>query len=136
MLNVDIYQQPRKSTSHEIDYQENMQPVKASYSHDMLSTTEILDGPPPDYMNRSTASLFICFVWGIFAFQASNKTRKLNSMKAYDEALHYSRLAKEHNQSALACFIVCMFIFGVPAILSLATQGSISKYPSAREFFG
>ncbi len=87
-------------------------------------------------MSRSTASLFICFLWGIFAWRASNKVRKLNRMKAYDEALYYSTMARQHNDSALACFIVCLFIFGVPAIVSLATQGSISKYPSAREFFG
>ncbi len=113
------------------------QPRSASLQEaDMVSSAQMLDGPAPDHMSRSTASLFICFLWGIFAWRASNKVRKLNRMKAYDEALYYSTMARQHNESALACFVICLFIFGVPAIVSLATQGSISKYPSAREFFG
>ncbi len=87
-------------------------------------------------MSRSTASLFICFLFGIFAYKASTKARKYNKIKAYEEATHYSQMAFKHNQSALACFIVTSFMFGIPFVVSLATQGSITKYPSAREFLG
>ena len=114
----------------------DQQPVERQYSQDMVSTNQLIDQPPPDYMSKSTLSLFLCLIWGLFAYKASNKTRKLNNMKAYDEALYYSNEARKHNQSALACFIVSCFIFGVPFVVSLATQGSITKYPSAREFFG
>lgn len=130
------YQEQRSNASLNKQSVVMEQEVSRAYSQDMVSTSQMVEGPPPDHMSRSTASLFICFLWGIFAWHASNKVRKLNRMKAYDEALYYSTMARQHNDSALACFVICMFIFGVPAIVSLATQGSISKYPSAREFFG
>ena len=101
-----------------------------------IGSAEAINAPPPDYMSRSTASLFICFLFGIFAYRASNQARRFNRMKAYDEAAYFSNLAVKHNQSALACFVVSAFLFGIPFVISLATQGSISKYPSAREFFG
>ena len=118
----------------------------------------IIDRPSPDYMKWSTASIFICFLWGILAFRASNKVRKYNSMKAYNEASYYSRTALRHNQSAVACLVILLFILGLPLAISLAVQvslskilffrnlkllnfhfflkGSITKFPSAREFFG
>lgn len=120
----------------EIELDHGIDQPKSVYSNNNLSTTSLINSPPPDYMNRSTASLFICFLWGIFAFRASNKTRKFNNMKAYTEATYYSNIAREHNQSALACFVVTFCILGIPFVVALATQGSITKYPSAREFFG
>lgn len=107
-----VYKQPRKFSSI---------PVKT---------------PQPDYMSWSTASLFVCFFWGIFAFIASNKVKKYNNLKAYNEAAYYSRAALRHNQSAVACFVVTMFIIGLPLSIALAVQGDINKFPSAREFFG
>ena len=92
--------------------------------------------PQPDYMNWSTASLFICFLWGILAFNASNKVRKFNKIKEYDQAHYYSNAALRHNRSAVACFIVTILILGVPLAIALAVQGSISKFPNARVFFG
>lgn len=92
--------------------------------------------PQPDYMNWSTASLFICFVWGIFAYKASNKVRKFNRMKAYDQAAIYSESALKYNKSAVACCIIMFFILGVPLAIALAVQGSITKFPNARTFFG
>lgn len=90
----------------------------------------------PDYMSWSTASLFMCFIWGIFAFMESNKVRKYNKMKAYDEAARHSRLALQHNRSAVACLVVMLLIIGVPLAISLAVQGSIFKFPHVRHFFG
>jgi hypothetical protein len=87
-------------------------------------------------MNWSTTSLFVCFIWGIFAFIASNKVRKYNKMEAYDEAAYYSQAALRHNRSALACCIIMVIIIGVPLALSLAVQGSAYKFPNARLFFG
>jgi hypothetical protein len=92
--------------------------------------------PQPDYMQWSTISLFVCFVWGIFAFNASNKVRKFNRMKAYDQAAHFSQEAKKYNQSAVACCVLMFFLLGVPLALALAVQGSASKFPNARLFFG
>lgn len=132
------YPVPEDVEMGDVEYQETAidQQPGSQASNGMISTTELLNTPPPDYYNRSTLSLFICFVWGILAFRASNKARKLNNMKAYEDAHFWSYEAYKHNQSALACFIVSMFIFGVPAVIALATQGDINKYPSAREFFG
>lgn len=106
----------------------NQQPKK--YSNLSVSS------PQPDYMNWSTASLFICFVWGIFAFMSSNKVRKFNQMKAYDQAAHYSQLALKHNRSAVACCAILFLIVGIPLAISLAVQGNASKFPNARLFFG
>lgn len=92
--------------------------------------------PQPDYMNWSTASLFLCFVWGIFAYKASNKVRKFNRMKAYDQAAIYSESALKYNKSAVACCIIMFFILGVPLSIALAVQGSVTKFPNARMFFG
>ncbi len=103
---------------------------------EQLERAALFGSPPPDHYNRSTLSLLLCFVWGVLAFRASNKTRKLNNIGAHEDAHFWSHEAHKHNQSALACFLVSMFIFGVPAIIALATQGDIRKYPSAREFFG
>ena len=112
------------------------QPSGQSGASEQLERAALFGSPPPDHYNRSTLSLLLCFVWGVLAFRASNKTRKLNNMRAYEDAHFWSHEAHKHNQSALACFLVSMFIFGVPAIIALATQGDIRKYPSAREFFG
>ncbi|RNA36919.1 tumor suppressor candidate 5-like protein [Brachionus plicatilis] len=95
-----------------------------------------MTAPQPDYMNWSTASLFVCFVWGIFAYQASNKVRKFNRMKAYDQAAIYSQSALKYNKSAVACCIIMFLILGVPLAIALAVQGSITKFPNARMFFG
>lgn len=92
--------------------------------------------PQPDYMQWSTASLFICFIWGIFAFIASNKVKKYNQMKAYDQAAHYSHEALRHNRSALACCVVMLLIIGVPLALALIVQGYPGKFPNARLYFG
>ncbi len=85
-------------------------------------STTIITEPSPDYMKWSTISLFVCFLWGILAFIASNKVRKYNNMKAFNEARYYSRNALRHNQSAVACFVVLIFILGVPLSISLAVQ--------------
>ena len=53
-----------------------------------------VDGPQPDYINWSYASLFVCIFWGVFAFMASNKVQKYNNLKAYNEAAHYSRIGR------------------------------------------
>ncbi|CAF0802046.1 unnamed protein product [Brachionus calyciflorus] len=95
-----------------------------------------ISSPQPDYMNWSTASLFVCFIWGIFAFNASNKVRKFNKMKAFDQAAYYSQTALKYNQSAVACCVLMFLIVGVPLAISLAVQGSASKFPNARMFFG
>lgn len=136
--NGENYPVPEDVEMGDVEYQETAidQQPDIQASNEMISTTELFNTPPPDYYNRSTMSLFICFVWGILAFRASNKARKLNNIKAYQDAHFWSYEAYKHNQSALACFIVSMFIFGVPGVIALATQGDINKYPSAREFFG
>lgn len=85
-------------------------------------STSIIATPSPDYMKWSTASLFVCFLWGILAFIASNKVRKYNSMKAYNEANYYSRAALRHNQSAVACCVILVLILGLPLAISLAVQ--------------
>lgn len=82
----------------------------------------IVTEPSPDYLKWSTASIFICFLWGILAFRASNKVRKYNNMKAFNEASYYSKTALRHNQSAVACLVVLLFIFGVPLAIALAVQ--------------
>jgi amino acid transporter len=112
----------------ELDGHITVQPKK--YSKFEVTT------PQPEYMNWSTASLLVCFVWGIFAFIASNKVRKYNSMGAYDQAAHYSQKAKELNQSAVACCVIMFCILGIPLAISLAVQGDINKFPSALQFFG
>jgi hypothetical protein len=88
----------------------------------------IVDRPSPDYMKWSTASIFICFLWGVLAFRASNKVRKYNSMKAFNEASYYSKTALRHNQSAVACLVILLFILGLPLAISLAIQVSILQF--------
>lgn len=92
--------------------------------------------PQPDYMSWSTASLFICFIWGIFAYRASNRVRKFNKMKAYEQAAHYSENALKYNRSAVACSILMLLIIGVPLVLALIVQGLPSKFPNPQTYFG
>lgn len=92
--------------------------------------------PQPDYMQWSTISLFVCFVWGIFAYRASNRVRKFNKMKAFDEAAHYSESALRYNRSAVACSILMFLIIGVPLFVALVAQGLPNKFPNARTYFG
>lgn len=95
-----------------------------------------VSSPQPDYMNWSTASLFICFVWGIFAYRASNRVRKFNKMKAFDQAAHYSEAARRYNRSAVACSILMFLIVGVPLLIALIAQGLPSKFPDVRTYLG
>lgn len=118
----------RYEESQLVDSMRQTQPRKFSIT--------IVDRPSPDYMKWSTASIFICFLWGILAFRASNKVRKYNSMKAFNEASYYSNTALRFNQSAVACLVILLFILGLPLAISLAVQGSITKFPSASVFFG
>jgi hypothetical protein len=90
----------------------------------------------PDYMTWSTVSVFLCFVWGFFAYRASNMTRKFNDMKQYEHAAKYSRAALKYNRSAVACCVLMFILLGVPFTIALVAQGSASKFPSARVFFG
>lgn len=92
--------------------------------------------PQPDYSSWSTASLFICFIWGIFAYRASARVRKFNKMKAYDQAAHYSESALRYNRSAVACSILMFLLIGVPLLIALIAQGLPSKFPNARTYFG
>ena len=98
----------------------------------LLSATD----PQPDYMKWSTASLFVCLCWGILAIISSNKVRKCNSIRDYKQAAFHSQNALRHNKSAIACCVVMILIIGVPLAISLAVQGSITKFPTVREFFG
>lgn len=113
----------------ELDGHVTVQPYR-QYSKFEVTT------PQPDYMSWSTASIFLCFAWGIFAYIASNKVRKFNKIKAYDQAAHYSMEAKKYNQSAVACCIIMVLSFSIPLSIALAVQGSADKFPSARVFFG
>ena len=49
--------------------------------------------PQPDYHTWSTASLFLCFIWGIFAFRASERVRKFNKLREYNHAAYHSKEA-------------------------------------------
>ena len=102
----------------------------------MLLLREVIDSPSPDYFMQSLASLFICFAWGVFAFLASNRTRKLNKAGNYEEARRWSRETHRLYKSSIGCFSVTVLIFGIPSVVALATQGDIRSYPSARIFFG
>ena len=88
----------------------------------------IIDQPSPDYLKWSMASIFICFLWGILAFRASSKARSYNKMKAYNEASYYSKTALRHNQSAVACLVILLFILGLPLAIALAVQVSLSQF--------
>ena len=95
-----------------------------------------ITSPQPDYKSWSLASLFICFVWGIFAYRASNRVVKFNKMKAYEQAAHYSEAALKYNRSAVACAVLMLLIIGVPLLIALIAQGLPSKFPSAHQYFG
>lgn len=92
--------------------------------------------PQPDYSSWSTASLFICFIWGIFAYRASSRVRKFNKMKAYEQAAHYSEAALRYNRSAVACSILMFLIIGVPLFIALIAQGLPSKFKNTITYFG
>ena len=110
----------RYEESQLVDSMRQTQPRKFSIT--------IVDRPSPDYMKWSTASIFICFLWGILAFRASSKARSYNKMKAYNEASYYSKTALRHNQSAVACLVILLFILGLPLAIALAVQVSLSQF--------
>ena len=108
----------------------------AKLTNKMLIAQEVIDSPSPDYYKHSIASVFICFAWGISAVIASAKARKSNEARRFVEARHWSHEAHKRYRSSVQCFLVTIFLVGVPTIVSLATQGDIRNYPSAKMFFG
>ena len=62
--------------------------------------------PQPDYHSWSTASLFLCFIWGIFAFRASERVRKFNRLREYNHAAYHSAEALRK-----LSFVVCKILF-------------------------
>ena len=77
-----------------------MQPAK--YRH--MNSENV---PQPDYYNWSTASLFLCFVWGLFAFRASERVRKFNRLREYNHAAYHSAEALRR----LLFFFSFLFLF-------------------------
>jgi hypothetical protein len=90
----------------------------------------------PEYRGWAIASIFICVVWGIYAMRASLRTQAANRTKNFAHAEKYSRKTKMYIVSAIACCIVLFLIVGFPLSLSLAVQGSMTRFHNARHFFG
>lgn len=111
---------------------------RRSVQHRKYSTSiSALQSESPDYLKRSIGSVFLCFIWGLLALRASTKVRKCNSVRDFSKAKYYSNIAKSHNRSAIACFLVLLFIVVFPLAVSLLRPiANVSKYLNARHYFG